>query len=89
MVKPFNNIISRYQIIRLSYENLLGSLPKIGSIEEVIRIKENREKDIRRLRGVLHEIGNLALQGSSSLAFLFISFKLFPPIGRISREYVE
>ncbi|WDE02143.1 hypothetical protein [Thalassomonas actiniarum] len=45
-----------YGILKMSCEQLIGALPKIGTIQDVLRIKEKRSKDIQRLRTALNEV---------------------------------
>lgn len=45
-----------YQILRLSFKEKIQNLPKLSSIQEVILLKETKEKEIIRLREVLAEV---------------------------------
>ncbi len=51
-----DKFMDSYQILRVSYERLIGTLPKLDSIKQVLQTKEKRARDIRRLRLVINEI---------------------------------
>ena len=53
-----------YQIVRISYENVIGKLPKLDNFNEVLRLKEKRFHDIQRLKCVLDEIETIAKAGN-------------------------
>lgn len=51
-----NDILHGYQIVRVTYEKLISALPKLSSIEDVLRMKDKRRKEIRRLRQVIFHL---------------------------------
>ena len=56
-------LMDSYQILRLSFERLIGTLPRLHSLEDVLRLKDKRRRDIRRLRSVLNNIEHELREG--------------------------
>lgn len=52
------NLLEGYQILRISLEESIGTLPHLKTIDDVLRLKEKKSRDIKRLRCVLSEITN-------------------------------
>lgn len=53
---PTNTVRESYRILRLSLNEAIGELPKLKTIEDVLRLKDERERDIVRLREVVGEV---------------------------------
>jgi len=55
-------LMDAYQILRVECGKMLGTLPEVNSIQEVMRLKEKRRRDLHNLRQELshveHEIRN-------------------------------
>ncbi|MCE5319461.1 MAG: hypothetical protein LLG04_19105 [Parachlamydia sp.] len=58
--------VGSYGILRACYEEAIGSLPRVSSLAEVLRLKEKRSKDIRKMRCVLSEIEQALRQGEAA-----------------------
>jgi len=58
--------LDAYQIVRISFENAIGCLPRLRSIEDVLRLKEKRSRDIKRLRSILNEIESSLREGKKT-----------------------
>lgn len=58
-----DRLMDSYQILRLSVEALIGTLPRLQSLEDVLRLKDKRQRDIQRLRSVLNEIEHALREG--------------------------
>lgn len=58
-----SQLLKSYQILRVSMEQAIGSLPALDSIDDVLRLKEKRQRDIVRLRSVLNEIEDALRHG--------------------------
>ncbi len=54
--KQMKRLTDAYQILRISIESLIGKLPRVETISDVIRLKDKKGKDITRLREVLSGI---------------------------------
>ena len=66
--RSIEQLMETYQILRIAYENSIGSLPKLNSIDDVLILKEKRRTDIKRLNTVLNEIEfNLRIGQKSAL----------------------
>lgn len=57
------SIMNSYKLLRLSYQQLIGSLPALNSLDDVLRLKETKRKDIERLRLVVNEMEQLLRNG--------------------------
>jgi len=49
-------IIESYKILKLSYQKFISNLPALGNINDVLKLKEKKHKEIKQLQQVLHEI---------------------------------
>lgn len=66
IITTTKSIGDSYQILRLSFEKMVGQLPKLNSLTEVLRLKEKRHRDITRLRSVLSEIEQSLREGRTA-----------------------
>lgn len=60
-----NNGLEAYKILRVECGNIIGNLPEVDSIQEVLRIKEQRKHDLRNLRQELSRLEYEIRNGSS------------------------
>lgn len=60
--------INSFQILRCSCGDLIGTLPQLKTIDDVLRLKDKRKNDIVRLRAVLNEFDFLLKTGSKDSA---------------------
>lgn len=61
----FSQGLEAYGVLRVSYEKLVSALPRLDKIEDVIRLKEKRSKDINRLKDVITEVESALVEGKS------------------------
>jgi hypothetical protein len=63
-----NPVMDAYKILQVECARMLGKLPEMGSLQEVLRLKEKRPKDVHNLRQELsrieHEIRNGGTQSA-------------------------
>jgi len=50
-----SSMVKNYATIRVECKNIIGTLPKLNSLQEVLELKSNNHKSIVRLRQVLSE----------------------------------
>jgi hypothetical protein len=53
-----------YALLRIALEDEIGALPQLNTIDDVLRLRDRRQPDIRRLRQVLNEVETHARRGS-------------------------
>lgn len=53
-----SNMLTNYATIRLECKNIIGTLPRMNSLKDVLELKDKRHKEIFKLRQVLTEFEN-------------------------------
>ena len=51
-----DSAMNAYKLLSVECKNAMGTLPEVNSIQEVIKIKEKRQHDLRNLREVLSQL---------------------------------
>lgn len=64
----FKRVDESFRLLRTCYQEAIGELPKLTSLSDALNLKENRRKDIERLRSVLGEIEESLLHGETVAA---------------------
>jgi hypothetical protein len=52
--KEGTRLIEGYQILRMSYEKIIGMLPALDNIDDVLKLKDKKHKEIKNLQEVLY-----------------------------------
>ena len=55
----YNSQLNTYALVRISYNNIIGKLPVFNNVHEVLKLKNERKSDIKRLRNVLDEFEHI------------------------------
>ncbi|MES2110184.1 MAG: hypothetical protein V4577_15610 [Bacteroidota bacterium] len=55
-LKEGTQIIEGYKILKLSYQKLIDTLPALNTIDDVLKLKEKKHKEIKELQQILSEI---------------------------------
>lgn len=62
-IVPGNDYLNSYQLLKVSLENQIGQLPKLDTLDDVIKLKEKKRKDIFRLNEIIANIEDSLREG--------------------------